>query len=64
MVFLENHSFVHRDLRAANVLVGNNLEVKVADFGLSRILEDDEVYEARESMLCLLLLLLLLQLLL
>ncbi|XP_041359258.1 tyrosine-protein kinase SRK2-like [Gigantopelta aegis] len=49
MVFLESHNFVHRDLRAANVLVGSRMEVKVADFGLSRILEDDDIYEAHEN---------------
>ena len=49
MSYLEIVNFVHRDLRAANILVGENNEVKVADFGLARILEDDDVYEANES---------------
>ena len=33
MSFLESQNFVHRDVRAANMLVGNQHIVKVADFG-------------------------------
>lgn len=50
MTYLEGVNFVHRDLRAANILVGEHYDVKVADFGLARILEnEDNVYEANES---------------
>ena len=42
MAFMETKNFVHRDLRAANVLVGNNEVCKVADFGLTRLIVDDE----------------------
>ncbi|MBN3296786.1 SRC kinase, partial [Amia calva] len=43
-------SFVHssEDLRAANILVGDNLVCKVADFGLARLIEDNE-YTARQG---------------
>ncbi|XP_076440460.1 tyrosine-protein kinase yes-like [Babylonia areolata] len=46
MEYLEIQNFVHRDLRAANILVGQHLDVKVADFGLARILQDEDIYEA------------------
>lgn len=49
MAYLETENFVHRDLRAANILVGEHHDVKVADFGLARILQDENIYEATES---------------
>ena len=42
MSYLEEKNFIHRDVRAANMLVGKNNTVKVADFGLARVLDDDE----------------------
>ena len=42
MSYLEQQQFIHRDVRAANMLVANNNVVKVADFGLARVVEDDE----------------------
>jgi fyn-related kinase len=48
MAFLESHGFVHRDLAARNVLVSDGLVVKIADFGLSRVLVED-IYEAHEG---------------
>lgn len=48
MYYLEENDFVHRDLRAANILVGEHYDVKVADFGLSRLLED-EIYNASDN---------------
>lgn len=48
MAYLETENFVHRDLRAANILVGEHNEVKVADFGLARLIQED-IYEAHES---------------
>lgn len=41
-------NYIHRDLRAANILVGDNLVCKIADFGLARLIEDDE-YTARQG---------------
>ncbi|KAL7059436.1 hypothetical protein AAHC03_013311 [Spirometra sp. Aus1] len=44
MSYLERQNYLHRDLRASNVLVGENLTLKVADFGLAHILGDDTEY--------------------
>lgn len=38
--YLESHQYIHRDVRAANILVGENNNVKVADFGLARLIDD------------------------
>lgn len=48
MAYVERMNYVHRDLRAANILVGDSLVCKVADFGLARLIEDNE-YTARQG---------------
>lgn len=50
MAYIEDKKYIHRDLRAANVLVSESLLCKIADFGLARVIEDDE-YSAREGTL-------------
>ena len=40
MAFLEQQYYVHGDLAACNVLVGDNLICKVADFGLARVISE------------------------
>ena len=42
MAYLESHNYIHRDLAARNCLVGKSGIVKVADFGLTRYVIDDE----------------------
>ncbi|XP_042238397.1 tyrosine-protein kinase Src42A-like isoform X3 [Homarus americanus] len=46
MAYLESQNYIHRDLAARNVLVGDSNIVKIADFGLARLIKEDE-YEAR-----------------
>nr|KAG5703212.1 hypothetical protein BaRGS_034123 [Batillaria attramentaria] len=41
MAYLEAKNYIHRDLRAANILVGKYYDVKVADFGLAKFLDED-----------------------
>ena len=48
MAYLEMHNYIHRDLAARNILVGENNIVKVANFGLARLITDDE-YNAHEG---------------
>lgn len=45
MAFLESKNTIHRDLAARNCLVGDELVVKIADFGMGRVV--DEIYTAR-----------------
>uniref|UniRef100_A0A4W5M2B7 Tyrosine-protein kinase n=1 Tax=Hucho hucho TaxID=62062 RepID=A0A4W5M2B7_9TELE len=48
MAYIEKKNYIHRDLRTANVLVSESLLCKIADFGLARVIEDDQ-YTAREG---------------
>ena len=48
MAHLELHNYIHRDLVARNILVGENNICKVADFGLARLIADDK-YNAHEG---------------
>ncbi|XP_026147407.1 tyrosine-protein kinase fynb isoform X2 [Carassius auratus] len=48
MAYIERMNYIHRDLRSANILVGDSLACKIADFGLARLIEDNE-YTARQG---------------
>ena len=41
MAYLEGIGAIHNDLRASNVLVAEDKSVKVADFGLTKLISAD-----------------------
>ncbi|KAK3598140.1 hypothetical protein CHS0354_007550 [Potamilus streckersoni] len=42
MAYLEQHNWIHRDLAARNIMVGENNIAKVGDFGLAKVIQDDD----------------------
>lgn len=42
MGYLESRQLIHRDLAARNVLVGEGCVAKICDFGLARLIKDNE----------------------
>ncbi|XP_078592914.1 uncharacterized protein LOC144871399 [Branchiostoma floridae x Branchiostoma japonicum] len=49
MEYLSMLKFVHRDLAARNCMVNGSLEVKVGDFGLSRLLHTKQYYRLADQ---------------
>ncbi|KAL3868762.1 hypothetical protein ACJMK2_041527 [Sinanodonta woodiana] len=48
MVYLSEKGYVHRDLATRNCLVGDNLLVKISDFGLARSVHSIDYYKGSE----------------
>ncbi|KJE96419.1 ephrin type-A receptor 4a [Capsaspora owczarzaki ATCC 30864] len=46
MSYLEHVKVIHRDLATRNILVATRQVVKLTDFGLSRVLTEDDIYTA------------------
>lgn len=42
MAFLEKEHFVHRNLGARNILVGERNVVKIAGFGMAKVQDDPD----------------------
>eukprot|EP00903_Cladosiphon_okamuranus_P008581 g8231.t1 len=40
LAFIHENKYVHRDIKCSNLLIANNLQLKLADFGLARRLSD------------------------
>jgi len=50
MAYLESKNYSHRDLAARNILMARGNIAKIADFGLSKMLDDPEaIYQAGEN---------------
>ncbi|KAK6179193.1 hypothetical protein SNE40_011609 [Patella caerulea] len=49
MVYLSEKGFVHRDLASRNCLVGDDLKVKISDFGLARTIHSMDYYRGSEN---------------
>lgn len=52
MAYIEKKNYIHRDLRAANILVNETLHCKIADFGLARIIENEYTAQEGEGWKC------------
>ena len=49
MTYLESMNYIHRDLAARNVLLDRTLNAKIADFGLSRLLAEEDIYSTTSN---------------
>ncbi|CAL4066521.1 unnamed protein product, partial [Meganyctiphanes norvegica] len=49
MVYLSDRKFVHRDLATRNCLIGKDMKVKIADFGLSQKIYLLDYYQGDDS---------------
>ena len=51
MEYLAQHQYIHRDLASRNCLVGQNMVVKISDFGLSRDIYAADYYRMQTKSL-------------
>ncbi|KAF2978391.1 hypothetical protein EK904_005485 [Melospiza melodia maxima] len=51
MEYLAGHFFVHKDLAARNILIGEQLHVKISDLGLSREIYSADYYRVQNKSL-------------
>ncbi|OWA51620.1 Focal adhesion kinase 1 [Hypsibius exemplaris] len=51
LAYLEAKNYVHRDIAARNILVADYDSIKLADFGLSRWIEEESYYKASKGKL-------------
>ncbi|KAJ7358888.1 hypothetical protein OS493_020726 [Desmophyllum pertusum] len=49
MEYLAKKGFIHRDLAARNILVGEKKIAKIADFGLTRHVYEEKMYQAKRN---------------